>query len=57
MHKKEDTQQRHVSDESKRGFKCKSFQKDDTNRLADYIPELKRTINWNDTDQKEICWL
>ena len=40
-----------------RGFKCKSFQIDDTNRLADYIPELKITINWNETDQKEICRL
>ena len=46
---------RHVKHDCTPGFKCKSFQIDDTNRLADYIPELKRTINWNDTDQKEIC--
>ena len=36
-------------------FKCKSFPTDDTNRLADYISELKMSLNWNDTDQKEIC--
>ena len=48
---------RHVKHDCTPGFKCKSFQIDDTNRLADYIPELKRTINWNDTDQKEICRL
>ena len=57
MHKKEDTRRRHVKHDSTPGFKCKSFQIDDTNRLADYIPELKITINWNDTDQKEICRL
>ena len=45
----------YVKHDSTRGFKSKSFQIDDPNRLADYIPELKRTINWNDTDQKEIC--
>ena len=39
-----------------RGFKCKSFQIDDTNRLADYISELKTSLNWNDTDQEEMCW-
>ena len=41
--------------DSTRGFKCKSFQRDDTNRLAGYISELKMSLNWNDTDQKEIC--
>ena len=41
--------------DSTRGFKCKSFQIDDTNRLADYIFELKMSLNWNDTNQKEIC--
>ena len=35
MHKKEDTQQRHVKHQSTRGFERKSFQMDDTNRLAD----------------------
>ena len=57
MHKKEDTRWRHVKHDSTHGFKCKSFQIDDKNRLADYIHELKRTINWNDTYQKEICRL
>ena len=55
MHKKDDTQQRHVRHESERGFERKSFQMDDTNRLADYISELKMSLNWNDTDQKQIC--
>ena len=41
--------------DSTRGFKSKSFQTDDTNRLADYISELKMSLNWNDTDQKEKC--
>ena len=41
--------------DSTRGFKCKSFQIDDTNRLAGYISELKMSLNWNDTDLKEIC--
>ena len=41
--------------DSTRWFKGKSFQTDDTNRLADYISELKTSLNWNDTDQKEIC--
>ena len=54
VHKKEDTQRRHVKHDSTRGFKCKSFQIDDTNRLADYISELKMSLNWNDTNQKEI---
>ena len=27
---------------------------DETNRLADYISELKMLLNWKDTDQKEI---
>ena len=35
MHKKEDTQQRHVKHQNTRGFERKSFQMDDTNRLAD----------------------
>ena len=35
MHKEEDTQQRHVKHERTRGFERKSFQMDDTNRLAD----------------------
>ena len=55
MHKEEDTRRRHVEDDSTRRFKCKSFQIDDTNRLPDYISELKMSLNWNDTDQKEIC--
>ena len=55
MHKKQDTGRRHVKHDSTRGFKNKSFQTDDTNRLADYISELKMSLNWNDTDQKEKC--
>ena len=35
MHKEEDTQQRHVKHKRTRGFERKSFQMDDTNRLAD----------------------
>ena len=53
---KKDTRRRHVKHDSTRGFKCKSFQIDDTNRLADYISELKTSLNWNDTHQKEMCW-
>ena len=53
--KKEDTRWRHVKHDSTRVFKFKSFQIDDTNRLADYISELKMSLNWKDTDQKEIC--
>ena len=41
--------------DSTRGFKFKSFQIDDTNHLADYISELKMSLNWEDTDQNEIC--
>ena len=52
---KKDTRRRHVKHDSTLGFKWKSFQIDDTNRLADYISELKMSLNWNDTDQKEIC--
>ena len=37
VQKKEDNQPRHVKHESTRGFERKSFQMDDTNRLADYI--------------------
>ena len=55
MHKKEDAQQRHVKHESTRGFRRKSFQMDDTNRLADHNCELKNLPNWKDTDQKELC--
>ena len=55
VHKKEDTQRRHVKHDSTRGFKWKSFQIDDTNRLADYTSELKMSLNWKDTHQKEIC--
>ena len=54
---KKDTRRRHVKHDSTRGFKCKSFQRDDTNHLADYISELKTSLNWNDTHQKEICRL
>ena len=54
MHKKEDTRLRHVKHDSTRGFKFRSFQKDDTNHLADYIYELKMSLNWKDTDQKEV---
>ena len=43
--------------ECTRGFNCKSFPTDDTNRLADYISELKMSLNWHDRDQKEICRL
>ena len=52
-----DTRRRHVKHDSTLGFICKSFQTDDTNRLADYISELKMSLNWNDRDQKEICRL
>ena len=55
MHKKENTRRRHVKHDSTRGFKCKCFHTDDTNRSADYISELKMSLNWNDTDQKEKC--
>ena len=55
MHKKQDTRRRHVKHDSTRGFKCKSLQIDDKNRLANYISELKMSLNWNDTDQMEIC--
>ena len=52
---KKDTRRRHVKHDSTLGFKWKSFQINDTDRLADYISELKMSLNWNDTDQKEIC--
>ena len=55
VHKEQDTRRTHVKHDSTRGFKCKSFQIDDTNRSADYISELKISLNWKDTDQKEIC--
>ena len=41
--------------DSTRGFNCKSFPTDDTNRLADYVSQLRRSLNWKDTHQKEIC--
>ena len=50
---KKDTRRRHVKHDSTIGFKWKSFQIDDTNRLADYISELKMSLNWNDTDQRK----
>ena len=53
MHKEEDTQQRHVKHESTRGFRRKSFQLDATNRLADYISELKNLPNWKSTEYTE----
>ena len=53
--KKEDTRRRHVKHDSTRGFNCKSFPTDDTNRLADYVSQLKRSLNWKDTHRKEIC--
>ena len=55
MHKKEDTRRRHVKHDTTRGFKCKSFQRHDTNRLADYVSQLKMSLNWKDTYQKEKC--
>ena len=39
---------------STRGFKCKSFQIDDTNRSAHYVSQLKMSLNWKDTHQREI---
>ena len=50
MHKKEDTQQRHVKHDFTRRFDRKSFQMDDANRLADYSSELKNLPNWKSTD-------
>ena len=29
---------------------------DDTNSLADYTSELKMSLNWKDTEQKEKMW-
>ena len=51
--KKEDTQQRHVKHERTRGLRRKSFQMDETNRLADYISELKKLPNWKSTHHTE----
>ena len=45
VHKKEDNQPWLVKHESTRGFERKSFHMDDTNRLADYISELKKLPN------------
>ena len=53
--KKEDTQQRHVQHECMRGFERKSFQLDDTNRLAEYIWELKNLPIGKATNQKKKC--
>ena len=53
MHKKEDTQQRHVQHECMREFEQKTFQMDDTNRLAEYISELKNLPNGKATNQKK----
>ena len=39
--------------ESTRGFRRKIFQMDDTNRLADYISELKNLPNWKSTQYTE----
>ena len=55
VHKKEDTQQRHVQHEYMRGFERKTFQMDDTNRLAEYISELKNLPNGKATNQKNKC--
>ena len=53
VQKKEDSQPRHVKQECTRGFERKSFQMDDTNRLADYILELKNLPNGKATNQKK----
>ena len=53
VHKKEDTQPRHVKHGCTRGFTCKSFQMDYTNRLADYISELKKLANGKATKRKK----
>ena len=50
--KKEDTQPRLYKHEYKRGFKCKSFQMDDTNRLAHYISQLEILPNLKRINQK-----
>ena len=51
--KKEDTQPRHYKHECTRGLERKSFEKDETNRLADYISELKILSNWKTTYHTE----
>ena len=38
-----------------RGFERKNFQMDDTNRLAEYISELKNLPNGKATNQKNKC--
>ena len=53
VHKKEDTQPRHVKHGCTRGFTCKSFQMDYTNRLANYISELKKLANGKATKRKK----
>ena len=50
---KKDTQTRHVKHESTRGFERKSFHMDDTNRLADYISELKKIPNGKAANRKK----
>ena len=52
VHKKEDTQSRHVQHENTRGFERKSFQMDYTNRIADYISELKKLANGKATNRE-----
>ena len=51
--KKEDTQPRHYKHECTRGLRRKSFEKGDTNRLADYISEMQIRPNWKSTDHTE----
>ena len=41
--------------ESTRGFERKPFEMDDTNRLADYISELKKLPNGKAINQKKKC--
>ena len=52
---KKDTQQRHVIHECMRGFKRKSFEMDDTNRLAYYTSEMQIQPNWKITHHTEKC--
>ena len=50
------TQERHVKHECTHGFKCKSLQMHDTNRLADYISKLKRLPNGKAKNpKKKMC--
>ena len=52
---KKDTQTGHVKHECTRGFKRKSLQTDDTNRLADKISEKQIQPNWKITERTEKC--